>query len=188
MAATAALGNRGSEPMKRAFLLFAAALGSLTVAAARADADSVDTYQVNGTFLVKFDRVDCPAGIPATTNCFSNASLRSGVFPGLGDVGPAAYTLVFDDFGSACGRVHAQIPILVAGKGEIDLVMTSTGCISHDNLTRFPPIDVAVSGGSGRYVGASGSGVLDITNNETGPGSGNSRIDWTGTPARRQRS
>jgi hypothetical protein len=166
--------------MTRALLLFAAALGALAVAAARADADSVNTLQVNGSLLVKFDRVDCAAGMPATTNCYSNVSLRSDVVPGLGTL-TTAYTLIFDDFAAACGHVHAQIAIVVAGKGDINLATRSTGCITPDQLTRFPPVEVTVSGGSGPYAGASGSGVLDYQNNETGGGSGSSRITWTGT-------
>ena len=53
--------------MTRALLLFAAVLGSLAVSAARADADSVGTLQVNGTFRVNFSPADCPAGTPVTT-------------------------------------------------------------------------------------------------------------------------
>jgi hypothetical protein len=166
--------------MTRALLLFAAALGALAVAAARADADSVDTFQVNGSFVIKFDRIDCAAGMPTTTNCYSSVSLGSAVVPGLGEL-TTAYTLIFDDFAAACGRVHAQIAIVVAGKGEINLATRSTGCITPDELTRFPPIEVTVSGGSGRYAGATGSGLLDYQNNETGGGSGSSRITWTGT-------
>jgi hypothetical protein len=165
--------------MTRALLFFAAALVSLTVAATRADADSVDTYQVNGTFLVQFERVDCLAGIPATTNCFHNVSLRAGVFPGLGEVGPGGYTLVWDDFGAPCAHVHGQIPLLVAGKGEIDLAMSFTACFVAD---LFPPAAVTVTGGTGRYAGASGSGMLTFSPPTlTGPGAGNRVIAWTGT-------
>lgn len=165
--------------MTRAFLLFAAALGSLAVAAARADADSVDTYQVNGTFLVQFERVDCVAGIPATTNCFRNTSLRAGIFPGLGEVSTAAYTLLWDDFGAPCAHVHGQVPLLVAGRGEIDLALSFTACFTAD---LFPPAEVTVSGGSGRYAGASGTGVLTFSPPAlTGPGAGNRVIAWAGT-------
>ena len=166
--------------MTRALLLFAAVLGSLAVSAARADADSVGTLQVNGTFRVNFSPADCPAGTPVTTNCYRNVSAGDGVVPGLGKV-TTAFTLFYDDFGSACGHVHAQIPILVAGKGEIDLATRSTGCITPDQLTRFPPSEVTVSGGSGLYAGASGSGMLNYQNYEKGPGTGSSILTWTGT-------
>jgi hypothetical protein len=175
------LGHEGGTTlMTRAVLLFAAALGALAVAAARADADSVDTFQVKGTLVIKFDPIDCAAGMPATTNCYSSVSLGRNAVPGLGEL-TTAYTMIFDDFGAACGRVHAQMAIVVAGKGEIDLATRSTGCITADQLTKFPPLEATVSGGIGRYAGASGSGTLDYQNNETGGGSGSSRITWTGT-------
>jgi hypothetical protein len=165
--------------MRRAFLLLAAVSVSLAIAATRADADSVDRFQANGTFLVQFERVDCLAGIPATTNCFHNVSLRAGVFPGLGEVGPGAYTLVWDDFGAPCAHVHGQIPLLVAGKGEIDLAMSFTACFVTD---LFPPAAVTVTGGTGRYAGASGSGMLTFSPPTlTGPGAGNRVIAWSGT-------
>jgi hypothetical protein len=163
--------------MARALLLFAAVLGSLALAAVRADADSVGTLQVKGTFRANYNLVGCPAGTPATTICFREVSGGS-IVPGLGKV-TTAYTLLQDDFGSACAHVHAQIPILVAGKGEIDLAMRSTGCITPDNPGRFPAIEVTVSGGSGLYTGASGSGVLDYQNN--GVTTGSSIVTWTGT-------
>jgi hypothetical protein len=168
--------------MTRAFLLFAAVLGSLVAASARADADSVGTLQVNGTLHVKFDHDNCPAGSPVTTSCYRSVSVGPEFVAGLGEV-TTAYTLAQDGFGSACGLVHAAIPVVVAGKGEIDLVMKSVGCITPDDPARFPRIEVTVSGGSGSYAGASGGGVFDYKNVEDGTaiGSGHSNIAWTGT-------
>ncbi len=142
------------------------ALAALTTA----DADSVGTLQVNGTFNNNFFPVDCPAGTPATTACHGNASARANLIPGLGKVTMGSYTLVLDDFASACTRVHAQIPILVAGKGEIDLAMPTSGCITPDQLaSRFPPIEVTISG------------VLNFQTHITGPEMGRATITWTGT-------
>jgi hypothetical protein len=170
--------------MKRALLLVAV-LGSLALAAARADAvtganaDSVGTLQVNSTLLIQFDSVDCPAGNLATTQCFHDIPLRGDVVPGLGEVIVAPYTLFWESFRAPCGRVHAQIPILVAGKGEIDLTIAVDGCWSGDD---FPPATVTVSGGSGRYAGATGSGTLEFhAANITGPLAGNRSVTWTGT-------
>jgi hypothetical protein len=168
--------------MRRAFLVLAAFLASLAVGGAGADADSVGTLQLNGTFNNNFSPFSCPAGTPATTACHGNVSARANLIPGLGVVTMAPFTLFLDDFASACTRLHAQIPILIAGKGEIDLAMPSTGCITPDQLrTQFPPIEVAVSGGSGRYAGASGSGVLTFSNTLTGLETGHALITWTGT-------
>ena len=145
-------------------------------------ADSVGTLQVSSLFVVKFDRADCPAGTPATTACHPNVSGGAILWPGLGKVTNAPYTLVLDDFATACTRVHAQIPLVVAGKGEIDLAMPSSGCITPAQLVgQWPPVGVTVSGGSGRYAGASGSGVLTISSTVSGPESGHSIWTWTGT-------
>jgi hypothetical protein len=166
--------------MKPAILLLAAALGSLAVAAARADADSVDTLPVNGSWSSAFSQVDCPAGTPATTNCYGIVSIGGAVVRGLGQVTTVPNLVLFDNFGTACARRHAQIQILVAGKGEIDLATKSSVCIAPDQYTRFLD-EVTVTGGSGRYAGASGSGLMDVQIHETGPGSGNSRVTWTGS-------
>ena len=167
--------------MTRAMLLAATVLGSLAVAAAGAEADSVGTFQVNGTFNYKFERVDCPAGIPAATNCFHIVALRAVPFPGLGDVGPAAYTAFWDDFGSPCPHIYARIPLIVAGKGEIDLTYATSACFPV-GTDLFPPTEVTVSGGTGRYAGITGSGVLTFASPQfTGPGAGNRQIGWTGT-------
>jgi hypothetical protein len=178
------LGPCWREAVKRVVLLVAV-LGSLALAAARAhavigaNADSVGTLQITSTLLKQFGPVDCPAGNATTTQCFHDIPLRGGVVPGLGETTFAPYTLVWQNYGAPCGRVRAQIPILVAGKGEIDLAVAVDGCWSGDN---FPPATVTVSGGSGRYAGATGSGTFEFhTANITGPLSGNRSIAWTGT-------
>lgn len=127
-------------------------------------------------FTTRFTDVACPAGTPATTSCFGNVG--GGIVAGLGKV-TTAFTFIYDGFGSACGHVHAEIPILVAGKGEIDLVMTSTGCIDPADAGHFAASTVTVSGGSGLYANASGSGVLDTTSRHGATNTGSH--NWTGT-------
>ena len=71
--------------------------------------------------------------------------------------------------------------MIVAGKGEIDLAMDFTACFPV-GTDLFPPAAVTITGGSGRYAGASGGGVLTFhTPNLTGPGAGTRVIDLTGT-------
>ena len=54
-------------------------------AAVRADADSVGTLQVHGTYKANYNGIDCPAGIPAATSyCFRDVSVRADLFPGVG--------------------------------------------------------------------------------------------------------
>jgi hypothetical protein len=168
--------------MKRALLLFAAVLGSLALAAVRADADSVGTLQVNLTLSNQFDGngVACPAGSSETTVCFHNIPRRgTNLAAGLGVVTYAPYTFIWEGYGTPCGSVHGQIAILVAGKGEIDVAIAASGCWTSDN---FPPAAVTVSGGSGRYVGATGDGSWEFhLANITGPLAGSRDVTWTGT-------
>ena len=157
-------------------------LGSLTFAAARVDADSVGTLQMNLTLSNQFDGngVACPAGSSETTVCFHNIPYRGTTLAaGLGDVTFAPYTFIWENYGSPCGRVHGQIAILVAGKGEIDVAIAASGCWTSDN---FPPAAVTVSGGSGRYAGATGDGSWEFhVANITGPLAGFRDVTWTGT-------
>jgi HYR domain len=170
----------------KAPLLFAAVLVTLAigataaVGATRSNMDSIDALQVNSTLFVKFDPADCLPGVPATTVCFQGDMLGRNVIPGLGAVtaGPG-YHSIWEGFGSPCGSFHQQIPLLVAGKGEIDLTVATSGCWTSDN---FPLATLAVTGGTGTYAGATGAGTLEFhLANINGPLSGNRNITWTGT-------
>jgi hypothetical protein len=160
-------------------LVFLAVQGSLAVRAAFADVGNVGMLQVSGTFTNKFNYVHCPAGTPATSDCYHEVNVGDAI-AGLGNA-TVDYMLVQDDFGSECAHVHALIPVLIVGKGEIDLTTRSTGCILPAHPEHFPPVEVTVSGGSGLYAGASGSGVLVYANHVWGLGLGSSTIAWTGT-------
>ena len=161
------------------FRSFAAVVGSLAIGAAQAGADSVGTLPVNITFLKKFAPVACTAGMAETTACIRDSPLRSDVFSGLGEVTFAPYTLTWENFGAPCAHAYAQIPVLVVGKGEIDLAWAVTGCWTSDN---FPTVPVTVTGGSGLYAGATGSGVLEFhLASITGPQEGSRQVTWTGT-------
>jgi hypothetical protein len=186
-----AMWNLRDARRQRRLLLLSTVLlaigAGVLFAAVRADADSVGTLQVHGTFRINFVGVACPAGSPAMTGCYSQVSASDAAVPGLGRM-TTAYTLVYEDFGSGGPRchVHAQIPIVIAGKGEIDLATRSTSCITPTLNTanptpEVPPTEYTITGGSGRYAGASGSGALDYVNRETSPGAGYNNITWTGT-------
>ena len=166
--------------MTRAVLFVAVALASLAGATARAQADSVGALQVDSTLFVAFGPADCLPGVPATTVCFHDGTLGSNVIPGLGSVtAGTSYNGIWEGFGAPCGRFHQEIPFLVAGKGEIDLAVATSGCWTSDN---FPLAALAVTGGTGVYAGATGSGTLEYhLANITGPLTGNRNITWAGT-------
>ena len=166
-------------------LTLLAAFGTLVVSAAQAEREGVGALQIQGLFRTNFIGAECPAGTPTTTHCYRQVSAGEREVGGLGRV-TAEYTLVYDDFGSSCTHVHAQIPIVVAGKGEIDLAVRSSVCITPTltgpNATpQVPPTEFTITGGSGRYAGASGSGAMLYHTQETSPGKGWNDITWTGT-------
>ncbi len=158
---------------------------AVLLAAVRADADSLGTLGLHGTLKINFIGVACPPGSPATTGCYSQVSVGDGNIPGLGKV-TTSYVLVYDDFGSSCERIHAQIPLVVAGKGEVDMATRSTACYSPhlagaNPSPEVPPSEFTITGGKGRYAGASGSGTLEYVGHETAPGAGFNNVTWTGT-------
>src|SRR5437868_9107970 len=170
----------------KAPLLLAAVLAALAIGATaavggtRANLDSVGSLQVNSTLAIEFGPADCLPGVPAATVCFQGSTRGSNVVPGLGSVSAgASFSGVWEGFGEPCGRFHQEIPLLVAGKGEIDLAVATSGCWTSDN---FPLAALAVTGGTGVYAGATGSGTLEYHHaNITGPQAGNRNITWTGT-------
>jgi hypothetical protein len=158
-----------------------AVIGAVFFASVQANADSVGTLQVHGAFRTNFSSIECPPdSLSMTSYCFHNVSIRADLFPGIGEV-TTAFIVVHEGFGSACERVHAQIPFVVAGKGEIDLAIKSTRCINPDQPGLFGPVELHVSGASGRFAGASGGGVVDWMNNLQVPGMGVATVTWSGT-------
>lgn len=173
-------GRGFAVPMLLITMLLAVGVGVAAAApsTAHSHADSEGTLPVNITFLKKFEPVVCAAGMAATTACIRDAPLRSDLFSGLGEVTFAPYTLTWENFGAPCGHAYAQIPLLVVGKGEIDLAWAVTGCWTSDN---FPTVPITVTGGSGLYAGATGSGVLEFhPASITGPQQGSRQVTWTG--------
>src|SRR3989440_3726641 len=171
----------------KAPLLLAAVLAALAIGATaavggtRANLDSVGTLQVNSTLAIEFGPADCLPGVPAATVCFQGGTRGSNVVPGLGSVSAGhSFSGVWEGFGEPCGRFHQQIPLLVAGKGEIDLAVATSGCWTSDN---FPLAALAVTGGTRGYAGPTGSGTLEDQNpNHTRPHARKRHITSAGTP------
>jgi HYR domain-containing protein len=126
----------------------------------------------------------CPPGTPAkATGCFS----RKGVAAvrGLGRV-EESWDPVVDEIPASCGSASLRfLPstarFTVSGKGAIDVQVNGSKCLAFN-----PPSPVegaetfTVTGGSGRFAGASGAGTIDHFSNGPGlPG----RDTWRGTLA-----
>ena len=176
-----ALANPVTRALPLVAVLLVVGVGAASAAPStpRSHADSVGTLPVNITLFEKFELAVCAAGTAETTACFQQAPLRTDVFSGLGETSFAPYILTWENYRAPCGHAFAQIPLLVVGKGEIDLAWAVTGCWTGGN---FPTMPVTVTGGSGLYAGATGSGVLEFHPfNDTGPGTGTRQVTWTGT-------
>lgn len=164
---------------------WACAVGAVLVAAllvqpATAGRDrAVDTLQLTAAFTLRWHLTDCPAGTPATTNCYLYTG--KGIVPGLGAAEESWITIV-DDFGSACPHLHGLATITVTGKGDVEAGLQLVGCAPTDHPpNRSTPLAFTITGGSGAYAGATGDGTYVESPTETGAGSGGGSDNWTGT-------
>jgi HYR domain len=142
------------------------------------------TLTFKGELAVKYPPVTCPAGTSGAVECFARTG--SATFRGLGSVKATyPYSVESQSAGCAADEVRvlpATVRFNVAGKGEIELRVAGSGC-----LRRVPPDPVrgeesfTITGGSGRYAGASGGGT--ITHVSNGPPNWNGRDTWMGTLA-----
>lgn len=111
-----------------------------------------DTLQLNADFTVTASSTACPSGEPSTTFCF--AFTGGGTVPGLGTV-TDRHTALSDESNPSCIVLDFTPDVItVAGKGEIDsMITTSASCNGI-------PTGFVVTGGSGAYAGASGGGTF----------------------------
>jgi HYR domain-containing protein len=123
------------------------------------------TLQLDAIFNVEFTQGTCPAGSPDTDYCYP--ATGAPVLRGLGRTS-MQFLIVEDrsDPNPDCAHATiASLPIVVAGKGEIDLVAKSAGCqpFADPQLLAY-----TVTGGSGAYAGATGSGTIRFRSHTEG--------------------
>jgi hypothetical protein len=117
-------------------------------------------------------QVECPAGAPDSTACFQSSS--KGVVPGLGATSEQSLLFV-EDPDTSCERWHSSPVLTVLGKGEIDLSVRPPGdCVIPTTGILAASLVFTVTGGSGIYAGASGSGTVLARG---GPGTTNRYTD-----------
>lgn len=129
---------------------------------------------LHGVFHVHWGKTECPAGTQASTSCYLNVG--HGTVDGAG-AATERYVLrvVFD----ASGCVHWRFPgtLLVPGRGTLRFVARNRGCFTPtqtDGTVYF-----TVTGGSGRFGGASGSGSIRASDSvETAPAAGTNTDTW----------
>jgi HYR domain-containing protein len=135
------------------------------------------TLQLKARFAVVYDGVECPSGTPAATECFR--FVGNAVVPGLGRVTETYGKTRVSVDGKDCVRQMATAVIEVAGKGEIFVSTKEPELCGPPAPASTGPYDLTITGGSGRYTGASGSAEFRSNVNAYGT----ALDDWTGTLA-----
>ena len=125
---------------------------------------------------------DCPGTTPGTILCYTHQG--RGLVRGLGMVSHSyAYPVMQNPPGCKSGSYRVPgytVRFVVAGKGALQLAVPgSNQCLSTSNVLepRYPPIEI--TGGSGVYAGASGSGTL-VHDARYVPGGAAGTDTWTG--------
>ncbi len=126
----------------------------------------------------------CPPGVSASA-CAARTS--TGPFPGLGQV-TGTYTFLADIGPPSCangfGKTRAYpIRFAVASKGEILFELAAgVQCVNEESdfAVRAQTQTFTVSGGTGIYAGASGSGTVTRSLGTTSTGAAGKET-WTGT-------
>jgi hypothetical protein len=136
---------------------------------------SADTLQLVDAFLKgPWVGVVCPPGTPAAGGdevvCWTIKN--AGVVRGLGAAGESG-VLVIDAPHTACAVWHSTSVLTIAGKGTIELsASTPSGTCDNEAVTINLNATEAftVTGGTGAYAGASGSGTVSTSGVAQGAG------------------
>lgn len=160
-------------------MLALVAVVATAVPAAASRASDTGTLQFHLViFKNTWHQVSCPAGTPSS-GALCEAMTGQGIVAGLGRT-TESYTYVLDDLNVASTTVHFVAALVVAGKGEIDVSAATPAPVcpcGGDDAT----LDFTVTGGTGTFAGAQGSGTVVSAQRATGPSSGFGIDTWSGT-------
>ena len=161
----------------------AAGIAAVPVASGERGLHEVALHNV---LSVRSDAGTCPQGTPPEADeCFARSG--GGVVPGVGMIAQA-YTFVVDTNSPSCPTGDVLLPsagrLTVAGKGEIAVALAGPpDCYVPAESVRQAKQPFTVTGGTGRFVGASGSGVVEHDTQSTGGGGSSGSDTWVGTLA-----
>jgi hypothetical protein len=154
------------------------------VAALLAPTAAASTLALRFEVPVRDTNTECPAGSPISVAC--QARTGTAIVPGLGAVAES-YAFLVENAPAGCiapplGDVIRLLPttvrLVVAGKGEIDISTSGTGCVGR-SATEQASEPFTFTGGAGVYAGATGGGT--VTTTSYGPPSFLGADAWTGT-------
>ena len=125
----------------------------------------------------------CPPDVSGT-DCAARTG--EGLVPGLGKV-TESYTFLLN-LGPPCavgfGKALAYaVPLVVAGKGEIDIAVAEAPECLDQEAVRTQTQSFVITAGTGIYAGASGSGTVERILSGLTPSGRRGTETWTGTLA-----
>lgn len=140
-------------------IVLALAVLATAVPAAASRGRAAGTLELAGGLRGPSGGVDCPQGAPDGADCW--AINATGAIRGLGAVSESG-VLVVQGAHTTCEMWQSTPVLTVAGKGTIDLSVHNPACIDGSTSTGFvnAPQVFTVTGGTGAYTGASGSGTV----------------------------
>jgi hypothetical protein len=161
-----------------------AAIAGADARVAQGDGALDNTLTLRSEIHIVYPSADCPTGTPTLFECF----VRSGdaIVPGLGPV-QESYAYSVENAPAGCtappGADAVRLPpatarLTVAGKGEIKVATSGTGCLFRSGSLRASE-PFTITGGTGIYAGASGSGI--VTTLSFGPPAWAGIDTWAGT-------
>jgi hypothetical protein len=167
-----------------AFLIAAVVAAGADVASGqRTTVSATGTLELRATLRFFSEAGMCPLGVTAS---FCAARTGEGLVPGLGSV-TEAYTFLADISGSppcAAGLAKAlgyPARFVVAGKGEIYFTLAEgSPCVEQQTVPAQTQA-FTITGGTGIYVGASGSGTVARVLGAVSAMGRFGRETWTGT-------
>ena len=169
-----------------ALVTLAAAIfvGTSAAVPATSGATSVGTLNLHGRLALNSHLTACPPGTAGFTMC--GARTGKGLVPGLGTV-TESYTFLFSEGPPTCpdtgsGKALAYPDrLVVADKGEIDVSFAEGADCLDIEAVRTQTQSFVITGGTGIYAGASGSGTAERVLGGATPTGRSGTETWTGT-------
>ena len=168
------------------FVLAAGLVAGLAAVPVASGERGLSELALHHVLSVRSDAGACPQGTPPEADeCFARSG--GGVVPGLGLVSEA-YTFIVDTNSPSCPTgdflLASAGKLTVVGKGEIAVALAGPpDCYIPSESVRQARQPFTITGGTGPFVGASGSGVVEHDTQYTGGGGSSGSDTWVGTLA-----
>lgn len=154
-------------------LIAAVVLGTTTVPVAGGGADrATGTLNLQAETSFASEPAACPPGMPQDVICHARTTLSRGVVRGLGRVS-ATYTFMATFTGCPNETVKVlayPVRLSLERKGDLNLAVAEyPGCLAQPSVPGASPQTFTVTGGTGVFAGALGTGSVTRVAGAPGP-------------------